>query len=101
MGVDVYYGTVCYRNYKKGQLYFGDCVFVSGSEKFTTRELYCEKSKVGIIRLLQTPADRKLNTCKIKITVRSENADSVKIKNVYADEALKQINEAYNLNLNV
>ncbi len=82
LGIDVYYATVCYRNYKYGGLSLGDCVLAAGSEGFIIRELYCNKNKIGVIKITQTPADRKYKTCKVKITVRSENADSVKVKNL-------------------
>ena len=101
MVVNLYFASVYYRNYKKGQICFGERVFVSGSKRLLVRELYCDKNKVGIIRLFQTPADRRFNTCKIKVVVRSETADSVKVINVSTDLAVEQINSTYNLNLHV
>lgn len=101
MSINLYYGNVCYRNYKFGCIHVGDCVFVSGSRGLKVRELYCDKNKVGIIKLLQTPADSRFKTCKIKLVVRSENADSVKIKNISIDDTIAQINSAYNLSLSV
>ncbi len=93
--IDIYYASVCYRNYKYGNLCFEDCVFASGSAGFTIRELYCEKRRIGVIKITQTPADRKFGTCKVKLTVRSENADSVRVKNLNAKEVSKKIAETF------
>lgn len=100
LGVDGYYASVCYRNYKYSELILGDCVLASGSSNFTIRELYCNKNKIGVIKIIETPADRKFKTCKVKITVRSENADSVKVNNLDRDEAKEKICRVFNVNLN-
>lgn len=96
LGVDLYYCGICYRNYKSGWVCFGKCLSASGSIGFTVRELYCERKKVGIIKITQTPADKRYNTCKVKITIRSEGADSVKIKNIDKTAVLKQIKTNFN-----
>lgn len=98
--VDGYYASVCYHNYKHGGLSISDCVQASGSTGFTVRELYCEKNRIGVIKISQTPADRRFNTCKIKITVRSENADSVRVKNIDTNTVKVRLKETFNLNIN-
>lgn len=100
LSVDLYYGSVCYHNYKFGRAHIGDNVFVSGSAGLKIRELYCDKNRIGVIKLLQTPADRHFKTCKAKLIVRSESADSVKIKNVSIAATIEQINNTYNFKLN-
>lgn len=92
---DLYYANVCYRNYKHGNLCFEDCIFASGSAGFKIRELYCEKNRIGVIKVTQTPADRKFGTCKVKLTVRSENADSVRVKNLKTKEVGEKIEEIF------
>lgn len=92
---DLYYVSVCYRNYKCGNLCFEDCIFASGSVGFKIRELYCEKNRIGVIKVTQTPADRKFGTCKVKLTVRSENADSVRVKNLKTKEVGEKIEEIF------
>lgn len=99
LSADGYYASVCYHNYKYGGLGISDCVQASGSTGFTVRELYCEKNRIGVIKISQTPADRHFNTCKIKITVRSENADSVRVKNIDIKTAKNRLNEAFKLNI--
>lgn len=98
--IDVYYVSVCYHDYKHGGLGISDSVLVVGSSGFAVRELYCEKNRIGVIKFLQTPADRRFNTYKIKLTVRSENADSVRVRNLDATTAKKMITQQFNLNPN-
>ena len=93
--VDLYYGGVCYHNYKNGKLCLGKQILAFGSKGFTIRELYCEKEKVAVIKMAQTPADRRYNTCKVKITIRSEAADSVKVKNIDKNAVLLQIKTTF------
>lgn len=97
--IDGYYASVCYHNYKYGGLSISDCICASGSTGFTVRELYCEKSRIGVIKISQTPADRHFNTCKIKITVRSEGADSVRVKNIDTNIVNDRLQENFKLNI--
>lgn len=99
MCVDLYYASVCYHDYKYGQLCLGRCIFASGSQKFTVREMNCDTNKVGVIKIQQTPADRQFKTCKVKIVVRSENSDSVRVKNLMAKKVSHHINQTFNLNI--
>lgn len=100
LGIDMYYASICYRNYKYGELRLGEYILASGSSGFTVRELYCDKGKIGVIKISQTPADRWLATCKVKLTVRSENADSVRVKNIDLKTVNKSLNKTFKLNIN-
>lgn len=93
----VYYATVCYRDYKFSKFSIGKYVLISGSKGFIIRELYCEKNNIGIIKLTQTPADLKYKTCKLKLTVRSESADSVRIKNLDTESVKRILKENFKL----
>ncbi len=95
--VDLYYASVCYRNYKYGSLCLDECVFASGSSGLTVRELYCEKTRIGVIKITQTPADRKFKTCKVKLTVRSENADSVRVRNLDLKAVKRKISDIFDI----
>lgn len=99
LGIDAYYASVCYHNYKYGKLCLGDFLLASGSTGFTVRELYCEKGKIGVIKITQTPADKRFKTCKVKLTVRSENADSVRVRNIDLKTVTKRLNKTFNLNI--
>ncbi len=97
--VDLYYGSVCYYGYKFGQVKIGEYILASGTKGLIVRELYCDKSKIGVIKLTQTPADTQFKTCKLKFVVRSEFADSVRLKNLNIEEVIEKINKEFNLNI--
>lgn len=97
---DVYYASICYHDYKYCQLSLGNYVLASGSEGLKVREMYCNKDNIGVIKLYQTPADKKFRTCKVKITIRSENADSVKVRNLDIKETTDLINSSFKTNIN-
>ena len=96
-GIIVYYATICYRDYKHSKFSLGENVFASGSSGFVIRELYCDKNNIGVIKITQTPADRKYKTCKVKFTVRSEKADSLRVKNLELETAEQKIKEHFNI----
>ncbi len=97
LGFDLYYATVCYRNYKYSRISFGDSLFASGMVGLNVRELYCPKNNIGMIKITRTPADRRYNTCKVKLVVRSENADSVRVKILDADTVCDAVKRSYDL----
>ena len=97
--VDAYYGSVCYYGYKFGEIKAGENISVAGSKGLTVRELYFSKNKIALIKLVQTPADRRFKTCKVKFVVCSELADSVRVRNLSTDAVIKQINREFNLNI--
>ncbi len=97
LGFDLYYATVCYRNHKYGKISFGDSVVASGMVGFNVRELYCDKNNIGIIKITETPADRRYKTCKVKLIVRSEKADRIRVKILDTDTVISAIKQNYNL----
>ena len=97
MAATVYYGNLCLKNYLAGGLCVSGNVSARGSSGFTVREMYCEKDRVGEIKIRRTPADRAFGTCKVKITVRSESADSITVRNVGYAETLGKIEKTFNV----
>ncbi len=98
---NLYYVSVCYYDYKHSLICFSDIIIASSSKKLSVQELCCNKNKVGIIKISQTPADRRYKTCKIKITVRSESANSARVKFVDLKSVTENINRIYDVNFNV
>ena len=97
MALTVYYGNICYRNYKFGKLCLGEQIFASGSVGLTVREMYCEKERIGEIKIIQTPADRAYNTCKAEIVIRSESADKVRVRNLDFDAVISAVQDCFNI----
>lgn len=91
LGVVVYYGNVSYRNYKYGVLSLGGTVTARGSKRFTMCELHCERERVGEIKLFRTPADMRCGTCKVTVSVYSESADSVRVRNIDFKKTVAEI----------
>ena len=100
LSINLYYASICYRNYKNTSILFDDVMVLSGSLGFKIKELYCAKEKVGIIKISQTPADIRFKTCKIKLIVRSQSADAVKVKNIDIKRVIEGIGEVYKANIN-
>lgn len=97
--VILYYADLCLFNYRFGRLVFGvDSVYAKGTKGFNTRGFYCKKENVGEIKLIRYPNDMRFETCKVKITVRSEGADSIRIRNIDYKETIDKIKEAYGFN---
>lgn len=95
MTLIVYYGNLCFKSYKNGRLDISDKIFASGFSGLTVRELYCDKSRVGEIKISRTPADKLYGTCKVDIIVRSESADKIRVRNLSYAEVAKKIEEIY------
>lgn len=97
MALVVYYGNVCLKDFRTARISFGDNVFASGSVGISRRRIYVEKEKIGVIKIARTPADRKYNTCKVKINVRSESADGIRIKNIEYAGICENIENCYGI----
>lgn len=95
--VDLYYADLCKCCYLHGGLSIGDNIGAKGAKGFNFCEMNCDKTKVGVIRIKETLPDRKYGTCKVKVTVRSENAYGITVKNLNKSEVLKALNEAYGI----
>ena len=82
----------------KGKVDFGENVFIRSRKGFKTCELYCPKEKVGEVKLVRFPADMWHHTCRLRITVRSERADSLCVRHLDYDTVKKTVYEYFNIN---
>ncbi len=97
MAVIAYYGNLCFKCFRLGKLCIDDKIFASGFSGLTVRELYCEKSRIGEIIIVQTPADRIYGTCKAEVVVRSESADRIKVRNISYGQTMAAIGKNFNI----
>ncbi len=97
MALTVYYGNLCLISYRRGGLVISDKIFASGFSGLTVRELYCEKTRVGEIRIARTPADKLYGTCKVDIIVRSESADKIRVSNLKYSQVLEEIQKSFEI----
>lgn len=98
---NLYYVSICYYDYKHSFVCFSDVIVVSASKKLSVQELCCSKNKVGVIKITQTPADKRRKTCKTKITVCSESADGARVRHIDLKSVIEGINRTYDVKINV
>ena len=95
-----YYAYICSFQYRNCKLSFGDNIYVKSKRWLRTCELCCPKERVGQIKLTRVFTDFFYKTCKVRITVCSETADSIKLPH-YDYESVKQaVFECYGLENN-
>ena len=95
--VVLYYGYLSVFEYRYGKLRLGRNVYAHSVRLFNTCELYCPADRVGEIRLTRTPPDIRRGTCKARVTVRSESADSIRVRNLDYEEVKREIAEHYGI----
>ena len=78
---------------------FGENVFMRSRRGFKTCEFYCPKENVGEIILVRFPADIWHHTCRMRITVRSERADSLCVRHLDYETVKNTVNEYFNVNV--
>ncbi len=93
----VYYTYLCHCEYKVCTARFGETVFVRGKRGLRKCRLYCPKERVGEIKIQRFPFDPIYKTCNIKVTVRSETADSMIIRHLDYEETRKEIFRCYGI----
>ncbi len=95
--VVVCYAYVCLFEYNKGRVAFGDSIFARSNKGLRTYELYCPKENIGEIKLIRFPTDYLYKTCRIKISVRSENADSIRVRHLDYQKVKDEVYKCFNI----
>lgn len=98
-GIIFYYAHLCIYEYRFGKARLGENIFAQSVKGFRTCELYCPKENVGEIKLIRALPDIRNNTCKLLISVRSESADSIKVRHLNYSEVKTEIFNCYGINL--
>lgn len=92
----LYYADLCIYNYNNSLLKVEDnIVEAKGIKGFSTKEIRCKNVKVGEIKLIRYPWDKRHNTCKVKITVHSESADKIRLLHLDYNAVKKTLFEAF------
>ena len=95
--VVLYYAYLSIFEYRFGKLSLGRNVYARSVKAFNTCELYCPADRVGEIKLIRTPPDMRHGTCKASVIVRSEGADSIRVRNLDYEEVKREIAEHYGI----
>ncbi len=94
-----YYGYLCIYEYHHGKFCLGKTVFARSAYGLRTCRLYCPVENIGEIKLIRFGIDFKHNTCRTRVTVSSESADSIMVRHLDYTEVCNQINQAFNINV--
>lgn len=97
MVIVFYYAYLSLFEAHYGQIRLGNTVFARSIKGLRTRELYCPKENIGQITLREFPLDRQFGTCSIKLVVRSESADSIRLRMMDYETIKKELNNCFNL----
>lgn len=97
LSIVFYYAYICLFEYKYGKIKFGKSVMAKSTKGFRTCRLYCPKEKIGEIKVSRFFTDFYYNTCRVRITVCSEGADTIRVRHLNYYETLEEIYKNFNL----
>lgn len=83
--------------FNKAKIAFGENIFARSNKGFRTYEMYCPKQNVGEVRITRFPPDRLYKTCRVKVLVRSERADNVRVRHLDYKTAKSEIYKCFNI----
>ena len=91
-----YYAFICDYEYRKGKICLGNNIYAHSVKGFRTCRIYFPREKIGEIKIMQFGFDKFYNSCRVKICVCSETADTLNVRHLDIDEVTKEINECFN-----
>ncbi len=98
IGIIFCYAYLCYYEYSRGTVKFGDNIFLRSNKGLRTCEIYCPKENVGEIKLIRLmPTDSLYKTCRVRISVRSERADSLRVRHLDYETVKKEVYKCFNI----
>ena len=86
-----YYAYISLFEYKYGKIKFGKSVMAKSTKGFRTCRLYCPKEKIGEIKITRFFTDFYYGTCRVRITVCSEGADTIRVRHLNYYEVMREI----------
>ena len=92
-----YYAYICLFEYKYGKIKFGNSVMAKSTKGFRTCRLYCPKEKIGEIKITRFFTDFYYRSCRVRITVRSEGADTIRVRHLNYYDVMKEIYRNFDL----
>ena len=94
-----YYAFICDYEYRNGKISLGENIYAHSVKGFRTCRIYCPKEKVGEIKVIQFGFDKLYNSCRVKIGVCSESADTLYVRHLDIDEVIEEINNTFETNV--
>ncbi len=96
-GIIFYYAYLCLFEYNFGTVKLGENIFLKSNKGLRTCEIYCPKENVGEIILTRFPPDYFYKTCRIRVSVRSERADSLRVRHLDYETVKKEVYKCFNI----
>ena len=97
IAVLVYYYNLAEYNVKNSAISVSDILYAKYTRWSSTREMFCEAHRVGVVHITKWPADRRYETCNIRITERSESAESITVKHILYDKIKSDLFKFYGI----
>ena len=97
LGIDLYFAYISLMESRFGKIHLGETVFAHSTKNLRITELYCPKENIGEIKIHRFLTDFTQNTCRIRITVRSESADSIRVRMLPYDEVKQEIYNCFGI----
>ena len=95
--VIVYYYNLAEYNFKNSAISISNVLYAKYTRWSSTRKTFCEADRVGVVCVTKWPTDRKYKTCNIRITERSESAESITVKHVPYCKIKEQLSKFYGI----
>ncbi len=92
-----YFAHISLLECKFGKIILGKTVFAHSTKGLRITELYCPKENVGEIKIRRFLTDFSRDTCRIRITVRSESADSIRVRMLPYSEVKQEIYNCFGI----
>ena len=89
----VFWSNLLIFSYKKSILVLNKKFTAVGTTGFKRREIFSYTSNIGFYKLKENPFDRKRGSCKAKITIFSQSADTITLRWLKKDDLLKTITQ--------
>lgn len=92
-----YYAYISLFEYKYGKIKFGKSVMAKSTKGLRTCRLFCPKEKIGEIKITRFFTDYFYKTCRVRITVCSEGADTIRVRHLNYNDVIREIYRNFDL----
>ncbi len=97
LAIFIYYYNLAEYNYKNSAISVSNILYAKYTRWSSTREMFCEAHRVGVIHITKWPADSRYKTCNIRLTERSESAESITVKHIPYSNIKTQLSSFYGI----
>ena len=99
LGIVFYYAHISMIESRYSKLILGDNICIQSTKGLRTSRIYCPKENIGEIKITRFFTDFSQNTCRLRLTVRSESADSIRVRMFDYGEVTKELSKNFNIDV--